>query len=159
MKNSNVTCQWLSIGKRSELSQRWKLATESEIENGVGIVKIKDRDGFWIEQQDMLSKYLRRPKELEMISAAQFSKCYTNFSRKIKEEDAENEENDEEHEIDTDDANGSFTNYLITESGSESKLPKFIKLQDPLPREPHLMRKRQTPAVLRYHKIKKGNQF
>ena len=75
---------------------------------------LEDRDGIWIEQQDMLSKYLRRPKELEMISAAQFSKCYTNFSRKIKEEDAENEENDEEHEIDTDDANGSFANYLIT---------------------------------------------
>jgi hypothetical protein len=27
LKNSNVTCQWLSVGNRSEMSKRWKLAT------------------------------------------------------------------------------------------------------------------------------------
>ena len=27
LKNSKVTCQWLSVGRRSEMSKRWKLAT------------------------------------------------------------------------------------------------------------------------------------
>ena len=160
MKNSNVACQWLAVGKRSEMSTRWRLANESEIDNGDGIVQIKDREGFWIEQQDMLSKYLRRPDELELISASQFSKCYTKLTSKIKEDI---EEDEEEDELDPEDINiendGNYINYVITESGNGSKLPKFIKLQNPRPRESKLMRKRQTPAVLRYHKIKKENHY
>ena len=49
LKNSNVGCQWLSVGKRSELSKRWRQANKEEIENGIGLIKIKDRDGYWVE--------------------------------------------------------------------------------------------------------------
>ena len=31
LKKSNIACQWLSVGKRSEMSRRWKLATKNEI--------------------------------------------------------------------------------------------------------------------------------
>ena len=34
LKNSNVACQWLAVGKRSEMSKRWKLATKKELESG-----------------------------------------------------------------------------------------------------------------------------
>ena len=134
MKNSNVACQWLAVGKTSELSTRWRLANESEIENGDGIVQIKDREGFWIEQQDILSKYVRRPDELELISASQFSKCYTKLTSKIKEDIEEDEEEDELDPEDFDSENdGNYITYVITESGNGSKLPKFIKLQNPRP--------------------------
>ena len=55
MKNSNIACQWLSVGKQQELSKRWKLATKEEVESGKGLIAIEDREGYWIEQQDMLS--------------------------------------------------------------------------------------------------------
>jgi len=77
LKNSNITCQWLSVGKRSEMSKRWKLANEKEVDQGIGLIKIKDREGYWIEQSDMMSKYLRRPIEIEAMCASQFAKMYT----------------------------------------------------------------------------------
>ena len=77
----------ISVGKRADLRKCWKLATEKEIENGVGLVKIKDREGFWIEQNDMLSKYLRRPSELELMSASQFAKIYTTSTTRIKHDE------------------------------------------------------------------------
>ena len=33
LKNSNIACQWLSVGKRSEISKRWKLASKAELES------------------------------------------------------------------------------------------------------------------------------
>ena len=57
LKNSNIACQWLSVGKRSETSKRWKLATKAELESREGLVKIKDHEGLWYQQQDMLSKF------------------------------------------------------------------------------------------------------
>ena len=103
MKNSNIACQWLSVGKRQELSKRWKLATKEEVESGKGLIAIEDREGYWIEQQDMLSKYLRRPSEIEALSASQFSKMYKSCGKKsniANEEDEEEEnENEEDPEI------------------------------------------------------------
>ena len=61
LKNSNVTCQWVSLGPKEERSQRWKKATEEQMESGMSVIQIQDHDGYWFEQQDMLSKYLRRP--------------------------------------------------------------------------------------------------
>ena len=53
MKQSNVACQWISVGRRSEQSKRWRLATEKDIENNIGLINIKDREGLWIEQNDI----------------------------------------------------------------------------------------------------------
>ena len=58
LKNSNISCQWLGVGRRSELSKRWKLATKEEVEGDHNLIKITGREGLWFEQQDMLSKYL-----------------------------------------------------------------------------------------------------
>ena len=87
LKNSNIACQWLSVGRRSELSKRWKKASQDEVEKYDGLVKIKDREGYWIEQSDMLSKYLRRPSELETMSASQFAKMYTTSGLKFEKSD------------------------------------------------------------------------
>ena len=39
--------------------KQWKLATKEGIESGKGLIAIEDREGYWIEQKDMLSTYLR----------------------------------------------------------------------------------------------------
>ena len=38
-------------------------------------------------------------------------------------------------------------------------LPNLIEISDPYPGESKWMRKRKGPAVIRYHKVKKDNQF
>ena len=103
----------------------------------------------------MLSKYLRRPEELEAISACQFAKMYTTSGLRIKQTDEE--ENDEEEDDMTE--NESIMDYIVTDSSNYKKLPKYIQLQRTAPREPKIMRKRKKPAVLRYHKSNKDNQF
>ena len=57
LKHSNVGCQWLATGKRYEMSKRWKLATKKEIYGRDELIKIKDHEGLWYEQQDMMKKY------------------------------------------------------------------------------------------------------
>ena len=163
MKQSNVTCQWLSIGRRSEQSKRWRLATEADIENGIGLTKIKDREGLWIEQNDMLSKYLRRPDDLELISAAQFSKMYTTggitFKKDTSDMDEEEDIDDIEDLTESDSSSLLMTEYIITGENQKIKLPSLIEISDTLPREKKFMRKRKTAAVLRYHKSNKDSQY
>jgi hypothetical protein len=38
-----------------------------------------------------------------------------------------------------------------------TKLPEYIILSNPYPGEPRMMRKRNSPAVLRFNMINKGN--
>ena len=156
LKNSNIACQWLSVGNRTDLSKRWKLATKDEMESAEGVIRIKDREGFWIEQSDMLSKYLRRPDSLESMSASQFSKMYTSSGIKVKQEEVSDDGEDNES-LELDECNEETMDFIITGNDAKTKLPTFIKLQNPLPREPRLMRKRRYPAVLRYHKGNKSN--
>ena len=143
----------------SELLKRWKLATKKEIEEGIGLIKIKDREGHWIEQSEMLSKYLRRLKEIEMISASQFAKMYTTSSFKLEGRNSDCEDDGYDFECDVDASEKTLTDYIITGEESQIKLPKHIILMDPMPRESKVMRKRNTPAVLRYHKGNKFQQF
>ena len=49
--------------------------------------------------------------------------------------------------------------YMITGTNDQVKLPMIITIQEPSLGEPKLMRKRKTPAVLRYHKANKDNQY
>jgi hypothetical protein len=175
LKNSNVTCQWLSVGKRSEMSKRWKLATKKEIETRDGLVEIKDREGLWYQQQDMLSKYLRRPEGIELICPNQFGKMYTTSGVKVNKKEKnnleENESNDpdaakdnipdemEEIENSKYDMNKKKFHFIITETDEMVPLPKLIEISDPYPGEPKWMRKRKGPAVIRYHKANRDNQY
>merc|ERR1712082_56045 len=83
LKNSNVACQWVSLGLKEERSKRWKKASEEDMKSGTPLTKIKDQDGVWFEQQDMWTKYLRRPEEtLGNMCLAQFAKMYTSCNTK-----------------------------------------------------------------------------
>ena len=60
LKNSNVTCQWLFIGRKEEQFKRMKRADDKEKENS-SLVKLDGVDGLWYEQPEILSKFKRRP--------------------------------------------------------------------------------------------------
>ena len=110
----------------------------------------------------MLSKYLRRPSELELISASQFSKVYTTSGIKVKKDDDDDKESEPEDAeiVNTDEDNNKvLVEYVISGSHIHQRLPKYIELQNAMPREQKLMRKRKKPAVLRYHKSNKDNNF
>ena len=142
LKNSNVGCQWLSVGYRSELSKRWKLASKQETESMCGLVTIKDRDGLWFQIQDMVSKFLRRPVNIESICPVQFAKMFTtsgvNNQRKSKFQDEEDEQ-DEQDEQNTDDiqkidySDKQKFHYIMTESNEKVPLPDNIEISDLYP--------------------------
>ena len=158
LKNSNVGCQWLAVGKRSELSTRWRQANKDDLDKGIDLIKIKDREGYWVEQKDMLSKYLRRPDSLELISASQFSKMYTTSGLKVKKENSEFEDTNDDVDDDIDISTNQL-DYIIIGSSDQIKLPMTIEIKDPSLGEIKWMRKRKTPAVLRYHKASKDNHY
>ena len=102
LKNLNVACQWLWVGNRTEMSKRWKLATKKEVETRDGLVQIKDREGLWYQQQDMLSKFLRRPESIELICPTQFGKMFTTSGVKANKKDKDNLEEIESEEAEAD---------------------------------------------------------
>ena len=120
-------------------------------------------EGLWYEQQDMWSKYLRRPMEtIGEMCFAQFAKMYKSYSKvkSEKELDDDLKEGDEEVEDDgyqTDDPDEKF-NYIITHNEKKgNKIPECITLKDPYPGESRMMIKRKFPAVLRFNKTNKDN--
>ena len=104
LKNSNVSCQWLYVGRKQDRYTRMKKVTE-ENENNKNLIKLEGVEGLWYEQPDMLSKYKRRPNLLEQICSTHFSKM-TRSGGKIKSvkdlnvtgPDEEEFESDSDHE-------------------------------------------------------------
>ena len=88
LKNSNIACQWVSLGQKKDRSSRWVKATEEQLLAGVKAVNLEGHEGLFVEQQDMWSKYLRRPDYLEEICFAQFAKMYRSYSSTNKEDES-----------------------------------------------------------------------
>ena len=88
LKKSNVACQWVSLGRKEERTSRWKRATEKMEDTGRPLTKLVGHEGLWYEQQDMWSKYLRRPIDtLRNMCFAQFAKMYSSYSHAKSEEE------------------------------------------------------------------------
>ena len=117
-----------------------------------------NEDIFYIESPSLMDKYLRRPKELEAITLAQFSiryfsvKLNTDKSEDVEKVDLAHLENSEP--IASDD-NGINLNFIISHIAEERKaLPHLIRLDgESLPGESNFMKLRR-PIALRYHKFK-----
>ena len=163
LKKSNVGCQWLSLGKKEERSSRWKKATQKEIESGRHVTELMNHEGLWYEYQDMWSKYLRRPEELEEMCCAQFAKMYRTGSSGKDDEDATGVDGEEDVQRDGKELlvnDEEKFHYVMTYKDNykkETKLPMVIALKDPYPNEPCLMQKRGFPAVLRFNKSNKDS--
>ena len=158
---SNVTCQFVGTDLKHERSSRWRRADKHQIESGIACVELDKHEGLWYEQQDMWSKYLRRPDVLAEICFAQFAKMYKSATSTTKEdEDVEDDavldvQDDNEEE----DVFESKFHYVMTcyNPGNRAiPLPDLIQLRHTFPGEPRLMQKRKRPAALRFHKSKKN---
>ena len=49
--------------------------------------------------------------------------------------------------------------FIITENDDTVPLPKLIEINDPYPGKPKWMRRRKSPAVIRYHKSNKDKHY
>ena len=120
---SNVSCQFVGTGLKEERSTRWRKATAEQEASGFPLVELHGHDGLWYELQDMWSKYLRRPEELESICFAQFAKMYKSSKQKDKEveddeEDNGNAEQDITEELEASESNEKF-DYLMSYRDNE----------------------------------------
>ena len=107
-------------------------------------MQIKDREGLWYQQQDMLSKFLRRSNHVELICAVQFAKMFTTAGLKVNKknnlEETESTGNDQEtaekDNIDDIRINSGYDeskrkfHFIITETDEMVELPKLIEIQE-----------------------------
>ena len=144
LKKSNVACRFVALGKEEERTKRWKQATEKEIESGRPLIKLIGHKGLWYQQQDMWSKYLRRPKDtLEEMCFAQFAKMYSSYSQRSSSEkdlDGQYEKEVDEAPGDEDEGYNSGSdekfNYIMTyrdDCKNGKKLPEYIELENLYP--------------------------
>ena len=133
--------------------------------------KVKDKEGLFLEKPDLVSKYERRkllpgseePSEvdnsdddvLENLTYCQFVKMYEGRgSQKINEEgeyeEIDPDANPDEGELAVDDD----FNFVIDGENKTmwKKLPSTIVLDEPLPGEPPILRRRRFPRAIRYFK-------
>ena len=110
----------------------------------------------------MLSKYKRRPDNIEEMVSSHFGKIMKTGRLNISVEDSpdaekyDSESDDEDYEnlSEDEDPNEKF-HFIITESDKRGEeIPNIIKLKDPFPKENPFMRNISFPAALRFHKQK-----
>ena len=127
------------------------------------MVHIKDHEGLWYQQQDMLSKFLRRP-ENPIQSGKMFTTSGVKGNKRLQildENEKDNPELDIEgkaEEIDEIENSNQSPNkkkfhFIMTELDDTVPIPKMIEIRDPYPGEPKWMRKRKGPAVIRYQLV------
>ena len=148
---SNLRCQFVSLGPKAERSMRWTQATVEDLKAGIEAVQITNREGYWFEQPDFWSKYLRRPNELKNMCFAQFAKMYRGSGKKALEnfdEDDQVEDYDEDITDESEEILESVKfNYIMTYRNNGvrgKKLPEHIILKNPIPGEASMMQKRRT---------------
>ena len=183
LTNSNITKVWLSLENPKEKVKRMRRAEEDVKEANEIYKKIDGAEGLWSEQPDLMSKWYRREnavseEEQEMyadagdVSLAQFAKMFTGSkSGDDKQRDEYEGQNNQHADIypedeatvveENDDRPDAHFHYLMWGGGEDEEvkgqllLPNVIKIKDPLPGELPFMRKRRSPAVLRFMKNKR----
>ena len=74
LDKSNIACQWVSLVTKEERLSRWKKVIEEAIEAVWTVEEHNCLAGYWYEQPDMWSSYLRRPEDIENMFFAQLAK-------------------------------------------------------------------------------------
>ena len=179
LKDSNVTCEFVSTGLKEERASRFRKATQKQIDNGVPCVGLVGHEGLWYEVADWWSKYLRRPDILKDMCFAQFARKYKSHSsqKAQEEEDGDLEDGPDQcadtdalleavaqaqpKETDNEDEDESNFDYVMTyhDNGKMGlPLPKLIELKDPKAGELRRMVKRTKPVAIRFNKVKLKNE-
>ena len=178
-RDSDTKCVFMQTAPSAERSKILKNVTNQQ-EKFLKVPKVtvdNHKDGVYVEQYDIHSKYVRLPREdhpvLEHLSMSQMVKMYVSFwgKKSKKKKDDEDGESDEEEmdangevaeaktrEVadDEEDSNQKFKRVMADgwQEGQGPQLPKVFKLTDPYPGEPPFLKLRTKPAVLRFHKYK-----
>ena len=182
LKNSNIGKVWLALDSPKDKVKHLRKADEDVKEQTEVYKALDGAEGLYSEQQNLMSKWFRREnavseEEQEMyadvddISLAQFAKMYiANSSGEDKEYQGCNKQHRDIFPEgvpkavlqDEDRPDGHFDKLMWGEEDPEKEgllLPDRIKIKDPFPGELPFMKKRKSPAVLRFMKNKRqGNQ-
>ena len=178
-RDSDAKCVFMQTAPSAERSKILKNVTNQQ-EKFLNVPKVtvdNHKDGVYVEQYDIHSKYARLPREdhpvLEHLSMSQMVKMYVSFwgkksKKKTDDEDGDSDEEEmdangevaeaETREVadDEEDSDQKFKRVMAVgwQEGQGPRLPKVFKLTDPYPGEPPFLRLRNKPAVLRFHKYK-----
>ena len=144
-KDSNITTVFIPNCPFEERSKFLIQVDDKPEYSNIPTIKIENREGNYIEKYDIVSKYQRR-EGLESICAAQFTKMY--------EPSWKGPSKKETQKILLRDNKNKFHFVMMHEDEVEGEyLPNIVRLLNPYPNEPPFMRKRKTPAALRFHKV------
>ena len=188
LKDSNVTTVFVPTSRKENRSKFLKQVEEKDNCFGKVKKKIEGKgEKLYVEMYDLVDKYIRRDKKCKSIDELTYSQYYKMYStcrkdnRKIKKSEKNIKEDkvlrdldDEDNYEDVEEEFDETENNVKAKKKKENKfhfvmmaderrlgkvpLPEFIELDNPHPGEPNFMRKRNYPAVLRFHKVKASLQ-
>ena len=154
LKNSNVSCQWLSLENPADKVKRMRRADEKVTQPSHIYKEIEGSEGLWKEQPDMVSKWLRRQgmesdqegtgwADPTDVSLAQFAKMYTpSRSDKTKQRDGYQNHNKQHDDIYPEAEDQEVMAEIDKEEDDEDPEAKFHLLmwghEDPLKENQHL---------------------
>ena len=165
LKDSNVATNFVPTGNKETRSKFMIKVEENEDYNGREKKKIEGKKGWFVEKYDLIDKYVRRDRtceEVDDLSVSQFMKMFVpaHQQKLLKDKDVvddvmadvEKSENvlNESHTTEE----SKFDYVMTANKHKKVKLPQYIAIENPFPGEPPFMRKRDKPAVLRFHKPK-----
>ena len=174
-RDSDAKCVFLQTAPSSERSKILKNVTDKQEQyKGVPTVTVDNhKDGVYVEQYDVHSKYERLPREtypeIANLTMAQMMKMYSaSWGNKSEKRDTFTEDNSD---VDDQEVQGEDPVMLAEDKQNSDKkflhvmsanfqeaegppLPKILKLNNPYPGEPPFLKLRTKPAVLRFYKIK-----
>ena len=174
-RDSDAKCVFLQTAPSSERSKILKNVTDKQdqYKNVPTVTVDNHKDGVYVEQYDMHSKYERLPletyPEIANLTMAQMMKMYSSsWGNKSEKSDTFTEDNSDvdDQEVQgedpvmlAEDKQNPDRKFLYVMSakfqeGEGPRLPKILKLNNLYPGEPPFMKLRTKPAVLRFHKIK-----
>ena len=174
-RDSDAKCVFLQTAPSSERSKILKNVTDKQDQyKNVPTVTVENhKDGVYVEQYDVHSKYERLPREkypgIATLTMAQMMKMYgASWGSKSEKRDTftEDDSDVDDQEVqcedlvmldeDKENTDRKFFHVMSAnfQEGEGPRLPKIVKLNDPYPGEPPFMKLRTKPAVLRFHKFK-----
>ena len=174
-RDSDAKCVFLQTAPSSERSKILKNVTDKQDQyKNVPTVTVENhKDGVYVEQYDVHSKYERLPREkypgIATLTMAQMMKMYgASWGSKSEKRDTftEDDSDVDDQEVqcedlvmldeDKENTDRKFFHLMSAnfQEGEGPRLPKIVKLNDPYPGEPPFMKLRTKPAVLRFHKFK-----
>jgi hypothetical protein len=176
LKYSSIDTIFIPSDKKALRSKFLMKLDESDVNITNGAHVKGGKEGIFLEKPDIIDKYCRRDMtndpELAELRPSQFAKMYEPITRRKAEDKKDEEEftnlngNDDEalkhddndnriiNDIeDEEDDDYMVANFIITPNPlARWRLPKIIKIKDPLPGEVAIWKKRNFPKAMRVHK-------